>query len=541
MEAILGADQTIDSLVDDILDHYDNYRSHILTGKAMIVAYSRPIAMKIYKRIMQLRPHWKEKVDVVMTQSNKDPEEWRQIIGNKSDKDNKARSFKDNKSKFKIAIVVDMWLTGFDVPSLATMYVFKPMVGHNLMQAIARVNRVFQDKEGGLVVDYIGIAKALKEAMNEYTSRDKSNYGNLNIKEVAYPKFLEKLEICQDIFHGYNYSPFISGSDLKRAKIITGGVNFLLEKNILEHNFSEERKSQNAFIKEALLLKQALSLCGTLASEEERLKAAFFEAVRTMIVRITMGGTNKKFSLNEINERINELLKQSIKSEGVINLFSDSKKGFSLFDPKFLDEIAKMKEKNLAIELLKKLIADQVANYRRTNLVKSKKFSELIQETMNRYINGMITNEEVIDQLVKLAHEIKKAIDQGNELGLTPIELAFYDALTQPQACKDFYHNDELIALTRELTDTLRKNRTVDWTQKSTARAGMRMMVKKLLKKYKYPPEGQEEALDTVIKQCELWADNNSDDFSQIRADIDRDDDDLETNLVATPPVPHNL
>ena len=226
MEAILGNDKTIDSLVNDIIDHYENYREGLLTGKAMIVAYSRPIAMKIYKKILELRPLWTEKVGIVMTDSNKDPEEWKEIVGNKRHRDEMAKKFKDNDSPLKIAIVVDMWLTGFDVPSLATMYVYKPMKGYNLMQAIARVNRVFQDKEGGLVVDYVGIAGALKEAMNDYTVRDKKNYGDTDIDKVALPKFQEKLSICRDIFHDYDYSKFITGTDLDRSKAISGGVEF---------------------------------------------------------------------------------------------------------------------------------------------------------------------------------------------------------------------------------------------------------------------------------------------------------------------------
>ena len=201
---------TIKSLVDDILDHYENYRENLLTGKAMIVAYSRAIAMKIYNRILEIRPGWDEKVAVVMTASNKDPEEWHSIIGNKRHKEELAKKFKDNDSPLKIAIVVDMWLTGFDVPSLATMYVYKPMMGYNLMQAIARVNRVFRDKEGGLVVDYVGIASALKQAMNDYTVRDKKNYGNTDIGKVAYPKFQEKLSVCRELLHEYDYSAFLA-------------------------------------------------------------------------------------------------------------------------------------------------------------------------------------------------------------------------------------------------------------------------------------------------------------------------------------------
>lgn len=500
MEAILGNDNTLDSLVHDILDHYENNREYLLTGKAMIVAYSRPIAMKIYKRILELRPNWEEKVAVVMTSGNNDPEEWRQIIGNKHHKNELAKKFKDNNSPLKIAIVVDMWLTGFDVPSLATMYIYKPMTGHNLMQAIARVNRVFRDKEGGLIVDYVGIATALKQAMNDYTSRDKKNYGDTDVAMVAYPKFLEKLSICRDIFYGYDYSKFKSGTDLERAKTISGAVNFIMDK--------ERAADKEAFVKEALMLHQALSLCSSLVNEDDRFEAAFFEAVRVLVLRLTNTGVGKKISLPEMNARINELLKHSIKSEGVINLFSDIKEEFSLFDPKFLQDVANMKEKNLAIELLKRLISNQVSVYRRTNVVKSEKFSEIMQRSLNAYLNGMLTNEEVIAEMLKLAKQIAADKQEGEKLGLTADELAFYDALIKPQAIKDFYENEELISITKELADTLRKNRTIDWQKRESARAKMRMIIKKLLKKHKYPPEGMDDAVQTVITQCELWTDN---------------------------------
>lgn len=508
LEAILGADQTIDSLVDDILDHYENYRANLLTGKAMIVAYSRPIALKIYKRILKMRPAWKEKVKVVMTQNNKDPEEWREIIGNKKYRDSLADEFKDNESPMKIAIVVDMWLTGFDVKSLSTMYVYKPMAGHNLMQAIARVNRVYKDKQGGLVVDYVGIASALKKAMHDYTSRDQENYGDMDIGKQAYPKFLEKLSICRDLFYGYDYSAFLNSDDLSRARIISEGVNFLLGKRIEEKERPEKEQTHYIYMKESLILKQSLSLCASLVEESVRLEAAYFEAVRTMLARITMGGgQGNKRSLKEVNEHINQLLKHSVQSEGVINLFSDAKAGFSLFDPNFLEEISKIKEKNLAVELLKNILAEQVSMYRRTNIVKSQKFSEIIQGAMHRYLNGMITNEEVIEELLKLAKDISSDNAKGKEMGLTSEELSFYDALTKPQAIKDFYQNDELILITKELTEMLRKNRTIDWQKKESARAGMRRLVKRLLKKYKYPPEGMEDAIQTVMSQCELWAD----------------------------------
>ena len=500
MEAVLGNPNTINSLVNDIIEHYETNRADKLTGKAMIVAYSRPIALDIYHKILELRPNWQDKVKVVMTDSNNDPEEWHKIIGNKHHRDELAKDFKKNDSDFKIAIVVDMWLTGFDVPSLATMYVYKPMSGHNLMQAIARVNRVFEDKEGGLIVDYVGIASALKQAMNDYTVRDRKNYGDPNIETSAYPKFLEKLEVCRDIMHGFDYSRFNSGTDLERGRLISGGMNFLIG--------VENEKLKERFIKEALLLHQALSLCSSLVERDYRIEAAFFEAVRVLVVRYMNAGSEKKISLIEMNAKINELLKQSIKSDGVINLFQDVKEEFSLFDPKFLDEISKMKERNIAAEILKKLIAEQVSIYKRTNFVKSEKFSEIIKAAMNRYINGLITNEEVIQELLNIAKQIAKAKEEGNELGLTTDELAFYDALTKPTAIKDFYENDELIAITKELTETLRKNKTIDWQKKDSARAKMRMIIKKLLKAHKYPPEGMEDAVQTVMTQCELWADN---------------------------------
>ena len=501
MEAILGNEKTINSLVDDILNHYENYRENLLTGKAMIVAYSRSIAMKIYERILHERPSWTEKVAIVMTGSNKDPEEWNKVIGNKHHRDELAKEFKDNDSPLKIAIVVDMWLTGFDIPSLATMYVYKPMQGYNLMQAIARVNRVFGDKEGGLIIDYVGIAAALKQAMNEYTARDRKNYGDTDIAKVAYPKFLEKLSVCRDLFYGYDYSKFMDGTNLERSKTISGGVNFIVAVDKID--------DRDTFLKESMMLKQALSLCSSLADRELRMEAAFFESVRVLVTRLINKGVGRKISLPEMNARINELLKSSIRSEGVINLFSDINEEFSLFDPKFLEEISKMREKNIAVELLRKLIAEQVQIYRRTNVVKSQKFSEIIQRVMNAYLNGMLTNEQVIEELLNMAKQINAAHQEGNKMGLTAEELAFYDALTKPQAIKDIYENKELIALTKELTEALRKNKQIDWQKRESARAKMRMMIKRLLKKHRYPPEGREDAIQIVMTQCELWTDNN--------------------------------
>ncbi len=506
LEELLGAETTIDSLVNDILHHYENYREQELTGKAMIVAYSRTIAIKIYKRIMELRPGWKEKVKCVMTSGNNDPEEWRDIIGNKYYKQELAKKFKDDTDPMKIAVVVDMWLTGFDVPSLATMYVFKPMSGHNLMQAIARVNRVFIGKSGGLVVDYIGIAQALKDAMKFYTSNDKQRFGDPDIKTTALQKFQEELEICRDLMHGYDYSKFQTANDLTRALIIKGGTNFMMGVD------KEQQKTE--FVKHATLLHQSITLCRSLLNESQRWESAFFETVRVMLLRL---GAKGHISKKDIDGRIRELMKQSVKSEGVINLFQDHNKEFSLSDPAFLDELAKMKEKNISIKILENLLKEKVKTFSHKNLVQSEKFSELLNMALSNYLKGMLTNEEVIEELLKLANQIKETEQQGNDLGLNDEEKAFYDALSRPQAVKDFYDNEELVKMTKELTEALRKNKTIDWQRKESARAGMRRLVKRLLKKYKYPPEEAQEALDIVLRQCEEWTDEDDDRMSESR------------------------
>ena len=529
LEELLGADPTIDSLVQDILNHYENYREQELTGKAMIVAYSRPIAIKIYKRILELRPDWTDKVKCVMTSGNNDPEEWRDIIGNRQYKQELAKKFKDDQDPMKIAIVVDMWLTGFDVPSLATMYVFKPMSGHNLMQAIARVNRVFNGKEGGLVVDYIGIAQALKMAMKFYSTNDRQKFGDPNIKTTALKKFQEELEICRDLMHGFDYSKFKESSDLKRAEIIKGGTNFMLAVNM------QEKKVE--YMKHATLLHQSITLCRSLLNEDQRWESAYFETVRVMILRLGGKGTVTK---KDIDERIRELLKQSVKSEGVINLFQDAGKEFSLSDPNFLEELSKMKEKNISIQILENLLKEKVKAFQHKNLVQSEKFSELLNNALSNYLKGMLTNEEVIQELLNLASQIHETEQQGNDLGLTDEEKAFYDALSRPQAVKDVYENEELVAMTKELTEALRKNRTIDWQRKESARAGMRKMVKRLLKKYNYSPEEAEYALDIVLKQCEEWSD--VEDYDVVEAKVAQlyPQREVEWSMAAEDKTPYN-
>ena len=512
LDSVLGAPEVIDALCHDIVEHYETNRAHELTGKAMIVAYSRPAAMAIYQRICELRPAWKEegKLGVVMTMGNQDPEWWFDVVGNKAHVKEMARRFKDDTDPLKIVIVVDMWLTGFDVPSLATMYVYKPMRGYNLMQAIARVNRVYKDKAGGLVVDYVGIANALKRAMKDYTKRDQKKYGDMDIGKTAYPKFLEKLAVCRDKMFGFNYSEFLTTeSAARRSELITGGVNHVLAP-------SDEDTARD-FVEQAGVMLKAYGLAKSRATDVQRIEAGYFQVVRELILQLTEqggghgGSGGGKLTLKQVNERINALLEQNIvHTDGVIDLFKVEDETVSIFDPKFLTSLSRMKEKNLAYELLRKLIDDQIKGYRKKSVTQAKKYSELMRGMVNSYLNGQLTNAEVFEEMLKMAKEMLSENQKAKELGLTDEEFAFYEALTQPQAIADYYRerNDELVAITQELATKMREMRTVDWQKKQSARAAMRVAIKRLLKHHKYPPEGMESALSTVMEQCELWADN---------------------------------
>ena len=502
LDAIFDTPETIDALCRDIVEHYEENRADVLAGKALIVAYSRPIAMKIYKRIMELRPGWKDKVGVVMTMSNQDPEEWFEVCGGSKHKKDMEQRFKNDGDPLKIAIVVDMWLTGFDVPSLSTMYVFKPMKGYNLMQAIARVNRVCRGKEGGLVVDYIGIARALKQAMKDYTNRDQSNYGNMDVAATAYPKFLEKLDVCRDLMYGFDYRKLIfTNKKAELASAIAEGVDWLLE--------PKRQDDAEEFLKQCQLMNQALSLCKSLVSHEDQHEAAYLSVLRVQVLRLTgrKSGGSGGMTYAEFNKQVTEILQQTVHADGVLNLFDSKDVEISLFDEAFLAEVANMKEKNVAVESLKRLIKERVRAYQRTSVVKAQKFSDMLQGTLNSYLNGMLTNAEVIEELVKMAKDMMRDRTDAEKLGLNDEEMAFYDAITKPEAVKDFYDNDQLVSITRELTETLQRSATIDWQKKESARAGMRRAIKRLLRKYKYPPEGVDDAMETVMEQCELWAD----------------------------------
>lgn len=495
IEAVVGSPERLNMLADDIIAHYED-RQYVLTGKAMIVCMTRRIAINLYKKLIEKRPDWDKKVKVVLTASNQDPEEWHDIIGNNAYRDGLMIEFKDESSDFKIAIVVDMWLTGFDVPSMATMYIDKPMKGHTLMQAIARVNRVYKDKEAGLIVDYIGMAAELKNALKQYTKRDQDKVPDLGL---AYSVAMAKLETMRDFFYTFDYSSFFGDSDMQRLKVIADGVDYAL-------SFEEEESKE--FVKEATALSQAETLCRSLLDDKTKKEIEFFKCVKAGICKI--GGKGKVTS-NEINARIIKMLEQAIEQDGLINIFEQAGKKnpeISLLSDEYMAQVRRMKHKNIAAEMLRKLLDDNIKVFARTGVVKSQLFSEKMQNVLKRYNNRMITSAEVIEELLNLSKEMTEAYNAGEEKGLSVEELAFYDALVaDPEVLRNM-QDSTLVELAHELTDLIRRSRTVDWDKKASARAYMRTQVKHLLRKYKYPPEQAKSAIETVIKQAELMSAN---------------------------------
>ena len=495
LETVIGSQDRLDMLSKDIIEHYEQ-RADILNGKAMIVCMTRKITINLYKEILNKRPDWNNKIKVVLTDNNNDPTEWHEIVGNKKYRDNLAIEFKNEDSELKIVIVVDMWLTGFDVPDLATMYIDKPMRGHNLMQAIARVNRVYKDKEAGLIVDYIGIGADLRNALNEYTNRDRDKVPDIT---AAYVIVKEKLEIMRDFFYGFNYEPFFSSSNQLRLKTLADGINYVLEKD------EEERKD---FITEATALSQAETLARTILDDKTKLEIEFFKGVKVGINKITGTG---HLTTTEVNQRILGVLEQAIQEDGIIDIFKAAEKSnpeISILSEEYLESIKKSKNKNIAAALLKRLIDGNIKVFKRTNLVKSELFSKKMAEIMKKYNNRLITSAEVIEELLNLSKELVEAKNEGKEKGLTDDEYAFYDALVKdPNVLKEM-KDEVLIQLAHELTETVRKNRTVDWDKKESARAFMRREIKRLLRKYHYPPTKADEAVQTVVMQAELMGEN---------------------------------
>lgn len=507
MEAIVGSPNRVKQLARDIVNHYEE-KSKSVKGKAMIVCMSRKICAKLYDEIVALRPDWhsddvnKGKIKVVITGSSSDDEDLQKHIGGKQRRDALAKRMKDNKDELEIVIVRDMWLTGFDVPSIHTMYVDKPMKGHNLMQAIARVNRVFKDKSGGVVVDYIGILESLKKALKQYTDSDRSNTGIDTSQAIAV--MIEKLEILREIMYGFDYSKYMSDSPKERINAVVGGMNFIL---------GLEQDEQKEFKQTCVELAKAHSLCAaTDEGKKLNVEVSYFKAVKASLMKLTAKGTVKK-SKKEIESRVNQMLEKSIISEEVVDVFDAlnlKQPEVSILSEEFLAEVKGITHKNLAVEMLKKLLEGNLKLMEKKNLVKAEKFSEKLQKSLNKYRNQAITNVEVMEELIRMANELRDMGNEDNQLGLSEDEIAFYYALTDDDVVKDLMKDEILIKIAQELTQAIRVNVTIDFNVRKSSQAGMRRIIKRLLKKYDYPPESAKKALETVMKQTELMCENEA-------------------------------
>lgn len=522
IEAIVGSPNRIKKLAEDIINHYEE-KSKVIDGKAMAVCMSRRICVELYDEIVKIRPDWhsddvnKGKVKVVMTGSAGDKEKYQRHLGGKQRRDTLAKRMKDYGDELKIVLVRDMWLTGFDVPSMHTMYIDKPMKGHNLMQAIARVNRVFKEKSGGVVVDYIGILESLKKALKQYTDGDRKNTGIDT--SVAISIMYEKLEILQDMMYGFDYSKYMGKSQVERIRAITGGMDFVLGK---------PEKDQKEFKQIAIELAKSHSLCAaTNEGKDKALEVSYFKAVKASLAKLKEREVGKK-SKREIEERVNQMLERSIISEDVIDVFEAmglKRPDVSILSEEFLQEVRELKHKNLAVEMLKKLLEGNIKTMEKRNLVKSEKFSEMLKKALNKYRNQAITNAEVIEELINMANEMKRAKEEEADLGLSEDEIAFYDALTAEEAVKEFIEDDILKKIAQELTSAIRTNITIDWSIRKSAQAGMRKIIKRLLKKYDYPPGQVKQALEVVMRQAEkmcgnvygeeLWSDRVAEEYGK--------------------------
>jgi len=505
LEAVVGAEKRVKLIAKDIVEHFEK-RLDASFGKAMVVAMSRRIAVQLYQEIVALRPEWHSEDDnagvikIVMTGSSADPAGWQPHIGDKARRKLLARRMKDENDPLKIVIVRDMWLTGFDVPCLHTMYVDKPMSGHNLMQAIARVNRVFRDKPGGLLVDYIGIAENLKAALSRYTVSNRKNAGIDTA--VAVDLMYEKYELIRDMLHGFDFSKFKSGNAAERMQAIVATVDYIL-------GLGEQPKKE--FIKYVIELARAYSLCATTA-EAERLNVeiGFFKAVRSGIIKMIPGSAGKKTGA-QIDYQLNQLISKSIISEEVVDILGAvglDKPNIAILSDEFLEEIKGIPQKNLAVELLKRLLEGRVKSVAGRNLVQSRKFSEMLEDAIRKYRNRAIETTQVILELIELAREMNEMHRRGEETGLTEDELAFYDALGTNDAAVKIMGDEILKQIARDLTRTIKANTGVDWAVRESVRAKMRVTIKRLLKKYGYPPDKQEQAVKTVMEQAELMCGN---------------------------------
>ena len=505
LEEIVGTEKRLSLVVDDLLQHFDDRQSAI-EGKAMIVGMSRRICVALYDQLIKHHPEWASEDDekgalkVVMSGSASDPVGWQQHIRSKQRRDRLAKRFKDPDDPLRVVIVRDMWLTGFDVPCLHTMYVDKPMKGHTLMQAIARVNRVFRDKPGGLIVDYIGLADSLRKALANYT--EGGGRGEIQHDQgEAVAAMKEKLEICRDIFAGFDYQPYFELDPKEKMKLAKRAMNHILSLD----------NARDDFILAVVGLSQAFALAvprrEALAVRDE---VAFFQYVKASIVKNTLSTQRPE---EELSAAVRQIVSKAIAPDRVIDILDAvgiDKPDISILSDTFLAEVRGMKQRNLAVEVLRKLLNDEIKLRRKTNLIQSRHFSEMLQETIRRYKNRAIETMQVIEELIALAKAMREAAQRGEKLGLTQDELAFYDALETNDSAVAILGDEILCKIARDLADTVRKNATIDWTMKESVRAKMRFMVRRVLRANDYPPDKQKKAVQTVIQQAELlgedWA-----------------------------------
>lgn len=510
LEAIVGASERVKQIAKDIVDHFEkrDQAQENEGGKAMIVAMSRRIAIDLYNKIVELRPDWHSddlmsgKIKVVMTGASSDPVEWQKFIGTKASRETLAKRMKDRNDELKLVIVRDMWLTGFDVPSMHTMYIDKPMRGHNLMQAIARVNRVFKDKQGGLIVDYIGIAENLKQALAQYTESDKKTTGVDT--EVASQILLEKHDIIKELLHGHDYSKFFTGKASEKMQAIVETMDYII-------GLREDRK--NDYIKLVTEMTRAYSLCATTdIAERLNVEVGFHKAVKSSIVKM-ISEDNRRKTTSQLDSELNQLISKSISSNEVIDILGSvglSKPNIAILSDEFLEEVKGMKQKNLAVELLNRLLKGSIKTFSRRNLVQSKKFSELLEEAIRKYQNRAIETTQVIMELIELAKEISEAEKRGESTGISEDELAFYDALADNESAREIMGDEILKQIARDLTQSIKNNISVDWAIRESVQAKMKMIIKRLLKKYGYPPDKTATAVDLVMQQTKLMSENES-------------------------------
>ena len=490
MEKIICDEDRIRQVVKDIISHYEERKTQV-AGKAMIVAYSRTSAYLMYQEIIKQRPDYKNKVKMVMTTNNGDNEEMAKLIGTKKDQKKREEEFRDLDSEFKIVIVVDMWLTGFDVPALDTMYIDKPMKAHNLMQAIARVNRVFPGKSGGLVVDYIGLKRELFDALKTYSTRDQDKIQeNDEAKTIA----LDILEILRNEFHSFDYEGFFGDSDKIRYDLIRNGAEFV--------QFMEHRK--NLFMEQTKKLKDVYKICTSLLSKREKEEVSFFMAIRSFIMKTTKKGVP---DLKEINERISKMLEDAILGDEVLVLTkAGSSETFDLLNEENMLKIKLMPQKNIAANILMRAMKDKVEQVKKKNIIVSRAFSEKLQQIIEKYNHRHDEKDvyEVLEALVQFKEELYKAIESGNAMDLTYEEKAFFDVLTADPEVIAMMEDDILIKIAKDLTKTVKENLCPAWHERKQAQAKMRMKIKKLLKKYDYPPNKSEKAVEDVMEQVTL-------------------------------------